>query len=57
MPTAHPLLDRVLADPDGLSWALLWREEGPEVELLVGEVHDGRRSAEVLRDTLGLRGS
>ncbi|WP_109471618.1 anthranilate synthase family protein [Ornithinimicrobium cavernae] len=40
MPTPTPLLDRVLADPTGLSWALLWREEGPEVELLVGEVHD-----------------
>ena len=40
MLTAHPLLDRVLADPSGLSWALLWREEGPEVELLVGDVQD-----------------
>ena len=40
MPSAHPLLDRVLADPSGSAWALLWREEGPEVELLVGEVHD-----------------
>ena len=40
MLTAHPLLDRVLADPAGLSWALLWREEGPEVELLVGDVQD-----------------
>lgn len=40
MPTVHPLLDRVLADPAGLSWALLWREVGPEVELLVGDVRD-----------------
>ena len=40
MPEPTPLLDRVLADPEGLSWALLWREEGPEVEVLVGDVAD-----------------
>ncbi|MCK0110654.1 chorismate-binding protein [Ornithinimicrobium sp. F0845] len=40
MSSAHPLLDRVLADPAGLPWALLWREEGPDIELLVGDVRD-----------------
>ncbi|USQ75915.1 chorismate-binding protein [Ornithinimicrobium cryptoxanthini] len=53
MPTAHPLLDRVLADPTGLSWALLWREEGTEVELLVGEVQDIGLLADIPEATAG----
>ncbi|WP_022922042.1 anthranilate synthase family protein [Ornithinimicrobium pekingense] len=36
---AH-LLDRILADPDGLSWAVLWREGQELVEVLVGDVLD-----------------
>ncbi|PZU50394.1 MAG: phenazine-specific anthranilate synthase component I [Arsenicicoccus sp.] len=34
------LLDEILADPSGQSWAILWREEQAEAEILVGEVAD-----------------
>lgn len=40
------LLDQILADPSGLSWALLWREGQEDVEVLLGEVED----VELLRD-------
>jgi phenazine biosynthesis protein phzE len=47
MPTTPSLLDRVLNDPSGSSWALLWREEGPQVEVLVGQVHDVAELADI----------
>lgn len=42
----HPLLDRVLASDGSLPFALLRREGGTEVEVLVGDVVD----ADLLRD-------
>src|SRR5690606_18071088 len=47
MPAAHPVLDRVLNSPGDCSWALLWREEGPQVEVLVGQVHDVAALADI----------
>lgn len=38
--TGHPLLDRVLASDGSLPFALLRREGGTEVEVLVGDVAD-----------------
>ncbi|RIK13546.1 MAG: phenazine-specific anthranilate synthase component I, partial [Acidobacteria bacterium] len=40
------LLDQILADPSGQSWAILWREDEGEAELLLGEVVD----LDLLRD-------
>jgi phenazine biosynthesis protein phzE len=40
MSVAATLLDRVLADPSGQSWALLWREGRDHVEVLTGDVRD-----------------
>ena len=40
------VLDRILAQPSGQSWAILWREDQDEVEVLVGDVVD----LELLRD-------
>ena len=34
------LLDQILADPAGLSWAVLWREGQDAAEVIVGEVQD-----------------
>ncbi|SOC57210.1 chorismate-binding protein [Ornithinimicrobium cerasi] len=36
----HHLLDQILADPSGQSWAILWREGQDRVELVLGEVED-----------------
>lgn len=50
MPTTPPAhghaLDQILTDPSGQSWAILWREDQGEAEVIVGEVHD----LELLRD-------
>ena len=43
------LLDEILADPSGQSWAILWREGKDEVEVLAGEVTDLERLAEIPR--------
>lgn len=43
------LLDTVLAAPDSLSWAILWREGCEQAEILVGEVVDVDRLAELPR--------
>ncbi|GAA1166076.1 phenazine biosynthesis protein PhzE [Ornithinimicrobium humiphilum] len=43
------LLDQILADPSGLSWAVLWREGQQEAEVLVGEVSDLALLADVPR--------
>ena len=40
------LLDQILADPSGQSWAILLREGQPQAEVIVGEVVD----LELLRD-------
>lgn len=45
------LLDQILADPRGGSWAILWRAEQEEVELLSGEVVDLERLADIPRPT------
>lgn len=38
--SAYPLLDRVLADPTGLAWAILVREGHEHAEVIVGEIRD-----------------
>ncbi|AXH96226.1 anthranilate synthase family protein [Ornithinimicrobium avium] len=40
------LLDQILADPSGQSWAILWREGEDRAELILGEVVD----LDLLRD-------
>ncbi|MGB3186983.1 MAG: chorismate-binding protein [Ornithinimicrobium sp.] len=40
MPVTYPLLDAVLADPIGQSWAILIREGHDAAEVVVGEITD-----------------
>lgn len=46
------LLDQILADPSGQSWAILWRE-GQDVELVLGEVVDVERLRDLPRPEEG----
>ena len=48
------LLDQILADPAGASWAILRREGQDEVEVLLGEVTDLQRLADLPRPGPGL---
>ncbi|WP_151525545.1 anthranilate synthase family protein [Serinicoccus kebangsaanensis] len=47
------LLEQILADPSGQSWAILWREGRRDVEVLVGEVTDLERLAQIPRPAAG----
>ena len=52
MPTR--LLDQILADPSGQSWAILWREGQDQVEVILGEVHDLEALRELPRPDDGM---
>lgn len=47
------LLDQIVADPSGQSWAILWREDEELVEVLVGDVVDLDELAQLPRPTPG----
>lgn len=47
------LLDQIVADPSGQSWAILWREDEERVEVLVGDVVDLDELAQLPRPTPG----
>ncbi|MGB3827629.1 MAG: anthranilate synthase family protein [Ornithinimicrobium sp.] len=47
MPTPYPLLDAILADPAALAWAILVREGQENAEVLVGDVTDLDRLADI----------
>ena len=48
------LLDHILADPSGLSWAILWRAEQGAVEVVVGDVTDLDALAQIPRPSADL---
>lgn len=52
--SAYPLLDRVLANPTGLAWAILVREGQYHAEVIVGEIRDIDLLANIPAATPGL---
>ncbi|ANS79954.1 2-Amino-2-deoxy-isochorismate synthase [Serinicoccus hydrothermalis] len=47
------LLEQILADPSGQSWAILWRASEDEAEVLVGDVEDLDLLAQIPRPDAG----
>ena len=46
-------LDQILADPSGQSWAILWRADEGQAEVVLGEVEDLALLADVPRPVQG----